>query len=113
VKFNNAVLGRLPHLNLLMEFSHTEALKRAVETGIGIGCASRRTLDDALSSGSVVTCPPHFLIWSASYTCSSIVKSTAHKDWRPFWPIAVMRSTQPRKNGLGAPQNSSFPHKSG
>jgi DNA-binding transcriptional LysR family regulator len=59
--FNNAVLGRLPHLNLLMEFSHTEALKRAVETGIGIGCASRRTLDDALSSGSVVTLPTPFL----------------------------------------------------
>ena len=59
--FDNAVLGRLPRLNLLMEFSHTEALKRAVETGIGIGCASRRTLDDALGKGSVVVLPTPFL----------------------------------------------------
>lgn len=59
--FDNAVLGRIPRLNLLMEFSHTEALKRAVETGIGIGCASRRTLVESLSSGSVVVLPTPFL----------------------------------------------------
>lgn len=59
--FDNAVLGRLPRLNLLMEFSHTEALKRAVETGIGIGCASRRTLEEALGHGSVVVLPTPFL----------------------------------------------------
>lgn len=59
--FDNAVLGRIPRLNLLMEFSHTEALKRAVETGIGIGCASRRTLEESLASGSVVVLPTPFL----------------------------------------------------
>ncbi|MBP7179117.1 MAG: LysR family transcriptional regulator [Moraxellaceae bacterium] len=59
--FDNAVLGRLPRIKLLMEFSHTEALKRAVETGIGIGCASRRTLDEALINGSVVVLPTPFL----------------------------------------------------
>ncbi len=59
--FDNAVLGRISRLNLLMEFSHTEALKRAVETGIGIGCASRRTLVEALASGSVVVLPTPFL----------------------------------------------------
>lgn len=59
--FDNAVLGRIPRLNLLMEFSHTEALKRAVETGIGIGCASRRTLEESLSRGSVVVLPTPFL----------------------------------------------------
>lgn len=59
--FDNAVLGRIPRLNLLMEFSHTEALKRAVETGIGIGCASRRTLEESLGRGSVVVLPTPFL----------------------------------------------------
>jgi len=59
--FDNAVLGRISRLNLLMEFSHTEALKRVVETGIGIGCASRRTLEEALASGSVVVLPTPFL----------------------------------------------------
>lgn len=59
--FDNAVLGRIPRLNLLMEFSHTEALKRAVETGIGIGCASRRTLEESLARGSVVVLPTPFL----------------------------------------------------
>lgn len=59
--FDNAILGRISRLNLLMEFGHTEAIKRAVETGIGIGCASRRTLEDALAAGSVVVLPTPFL----------------------------------------------------
>ncbi|MGB4342960.1 MAG: LysR family transcriptional regulator [Moraxellaceae bacterium] len=59
--FDNAILGRISRLNLLMEFGHTEAIKRAVETGIGIGCASRRTLEDALAAGSVVVLSTPFL----------------------------------------------------
>lgn len=52
--FDHAVQSKLPRLKLLLEFSHTEAIQHAVESGIGIGCASRRTLEDALRSGTVV-----------------------------------------------------------
>lgn len=59
--FDNAVLGRIPHIRLLLEFSHTEAIKQAVASGIGIGCASRRSLEDAFLTGSVVPLPTPFL----------------------------------------------------
>lgn len=59
--FDNAVLGKIHRINLLLEFGHTEAIKHAVESGIGIGCASRRTLDDALRTGSVVALRTPFL----------------------------------------------------
>lgn len=59
--FDHAVLGKLPRLKLLLEFSHTEAIQHAVESGIGIGCASRRTLVDALRSGNVVALDTPYL----------------------------------------------------
>lgn len=59
--FDNAVLGKVQRINLLLEFGHTEAIKHAVESGIGIGCASRRTLDDAIRTGSVVPIATPFL----------------------------------------------------
>lgn len=59
--FDNAVLGKLHRINLLLEFSHTEAIQHAVESGIGIGCASRRTLEDARHSGRVVILETPFL----------------------------------------------------
>ncbi len=59
--FDNAVLGQIQHINLLLEFGHGEAIKHAVASGIGIGCASRRTLEDAFRTGSVVPLKTPFL----------------------------------------------------
>lgn len=59
--FDNAVLGRIHRINLLLEFGHSEAIKHAVASGIGIGCASRRTLEDAFRTGSVVPLATPFL----------------------------------------------------
>lgn len=59
--FDNAVLGRISKLNLLMELSHTEAIQRVVESGIGISCSSRLTLSDALARGSLVELKTPFL----------------------------------------------------
>ncbi|MDQ8038512.1 MAG: LysR family transcriptional regulator [Pedobacter sp.] len=59
--FDNAVLGRIHRINLLLEFGHSEAIKHAVASGIGLGCASRRTLEDAFRTGSVVPLPTPFL----------------------------------------------------
>ncbi|HEX4869256.1 MAG TPA: LysR family transcriptional regulator [Moraxellaceae bacterium] len=59
--FDNAVMGRIRRLNLLLEFGHTEAIRQAVASGIGLGCASRRTLEDAFRTGSVVPLATPFL----------------------------------------------------
>lgn len=59
--FDNAVLGKISKLNLLMELSHTEAIQRVVESGIGISCSSRLTLVEALQQGTVVALNTPFL----------------------------------------------------
>jgi DNA-binding transcriptional LysR family regulator len=59
--FDNAVLGKIHRINLLLEFGHTEAIRQAVTSGIGIGCASRRTLEDAIRTDSVVPLKTPFL----------------------------------------------------
>lgn len=59
--FDNAVAGKLSNLNVRLELSHTEAIKGAVEAGIGIACASRLTLKEALSAGTIVVLPTSFL----------------------------------------------------
>ncbi|NLF54225.1 MAG: LysR family transcriptional regulator [Thauera phenolivorans] len=41
-------------LSVRLELQHTEAVKRAVESGLGIGCISRLALRDAFRRGSLV-----------------------------------------------------------
>jgi DNA-binding transcriptional LysR family regulator len=52
--FDRALQGILPDLNIAMELQHTEAIKRAVEAGLGVGCLSRISLADAFERGSLV-----------------------------------------------------------
>lgn len=44
----------LPKLNILLELEHTEAIKRVIESGMGLGCISRLALKDAFKRGSLV-----------------------------------------------------------
>jgi DNA-binding transcriptional LysR family regulator len=46
--------GLLPDLSVTMELQHTEAIKRAVEAGLGAGCLSRISLLDDFRRGSLV-----------------------------------------------------------
>tara|TARA_R110002110_G_scaffold415561_2_gene650882 strand:+ start:86513 stop:87397 length:885 start_codon:yes stop_codon:yes gene_type:complete len=55
--FDRAMHGLLPQLNIAMELQHTEAIKRAVEAGLGVGCLSRISLTEALQRGSLVALP--------------------------------------------------------
>ncbi len=55
--FDWAMHGILPQLNVLLELQHTEAIKRAVEAGLGIGCLSRVALREAFARGSLVPLP--------------------------------------------------------
>lgn len=52
--FDRAIYGLLPRLNIRLELQHTEAIKRAVEAGLGIGCLSRITLQEAFMRGSLL-----------------------------------------------------------
>lgn len=50
---DHAVRHHQGALDVRVELEHTEAIKRAVESGIGIGCISRLALRDAFRRGSL------------------------------------------------------------
>lgn len=52
--FDRAMHGLLPQLNILLELQHTEAIKRAVEAELGIGCLSKVALVEAFKRGSLI-----------------------------------------------------------
>lgn len=52
--FDRAMHDLTPDLDILLELEHTEAIKRAVENGMGLGCLSRVTLENAFSQGRFV-----------------------------------------------------------
>lgn len=52
--FDRAMAGILSNLDLRLELQHTEGIKRAVESGLGIGCLSKLTLEEAFKRGSLV-----------------------------------------------------------
>lgn len=52
--FEHAFGDRLSQLKVRLELEHTEAIKRAVEFGLGIGCISRLALREAFQRGSLV-----------------------------------------------------------
>ncbi|MFZ2290421.1 MAG: LysR family transcriptional regulator [Halopseudomonas yangmingensis] len=52
--FEWAMHGLLPELDIRLELQHTEAIKRAVEAGLGLGCLSSLTLEEAFRRGSLV-----------------------------------------------------------
>lgn len=58
--FDRAMHDLLPQLTVMLELQHTEAIKRAVEGDMGLGCLSRVTLIDAFARGQLVPLPvPH------------------------------------------------------
>tara|TARA_R110002167_G_scaffold17777_1_gene67505 strand:+ start:1056 stop:1946 length:891 start_codon:yes stop_codon:yes gene_type:complete len=52
--FERALHGLLPQLQIMLELQHTEAIKRAVESGLGIGCLSRIALEEAFKHRTLV-----------------------------------------------------------
>jgi DNA-binding transcriptional LysR family regulator len=52
--FDKAMAGLLPDLDVFMEFKHNEAIKNAVESGLGIGCLSRIVLQRNFANGDLV-----------------------------------------------------------
>jgi DNA-binding transcriptional LysR family regulator len=54
--FDRAMRGLLPQLRIALTLGQTEAIKRAVEAGLGLGCVSKIALDDAFERGSLKPC---------------------------------------------------------
>lgn len=52
--FDRAFRNHHAKLDIRLELEHTEAIKRAVESGLGIGCISHLALKDAFRRGSLV-----------------------------------------------------------
>lgn len=52
--FDHAMRHHSANLKVRLELEHTEAIKRAVESGLGIGCISRLALRDAFRRGNLV-----------------------------------------------------------
>ena len=56
-----ALSEKIPDLNLFLELGHTEAIKGAVEAGLGISCLSHLTIARAIEIGTLVALPTPFL----------------------------------------------------
>lgn len=52
--FDRAFASLLPRLDIYFEFQHNEAIKRAVESGLGLGCLSRIVLQGNFREKSLV-----------------------------------------------------------
>jgi DNA-binding transcriptional LysR family regulator len=66
--FDRAMHDLIPDLDIRLELQHTEAIKRAVENGLGIGCLSRVALETALQSGRFIELPtPQRNLWRHFY----------------------------------------------
>lgn len=52
--FERAMHGLMPNLDVLLELQHTEAIKRAVESQLGVSCLSYISLKDAFQRGSLI-----------------------------------------------------------
>jgi DNA-binding transcriptional LysR family regulator len=58
--FEHAMRGVLSELEIRLELPHTEAIKSAVEAGMGVGCVSRIAVAEAFRHGSLIPCRvPH------------------------------------------------------
>jgi DNA-binding transcriptional LysR family regulator len=52
--FDRAMYGILSQIPISVELQHTEAIKRAVSHGLGLGCLSRISVEDALKRGDLI-----------------------------------------------------------
>ncbi len=52
--FDHALRHHHTQLNVRLVLEHTEAIKRAVESGLGLGCVSRLALKDDIARGNLV-----------------------------------------------------------
>ncbi|MEH6551549.1 MAG: LysR substrate-binding domain-containing protein [Pseudomonadales bacterium] len=52
--FERLMQGLLPQLDIFLELEHNEAIKKAVESGMGLGCLSEIVLEAAFKHGDLI-----------------------------------------------------------
>lgn len=65
--FENAMTGVVDNLNVILELGNTEAVKNAVESGIGISCVSIFTLERSIKHQELVELKTPFIDLSRFY----------------------------------------------
>lgn len=65
--FDRAMAGILSDLDLRLELQHTEGIKRAVEAGLGVGCLSKITLEDAFKRGTLIPLSAPHRSWTRKF----------------------------------------------
>ncbi|MCM8524907.1 MAG: LysR family transcriptional regulator [Lentisphaeraceae bacterium] len=65
--FENALTGIVDNVNVMLELGNTEAVKNAVESGIGISCLSIFTLEKAIKHNELVELKTPFIDLSRFY----------------------------------------------
>lgn len=59
--FERAIANKIERLDVALELGQTEAVKRAVALGYGIGCLSLRSIDRELGLGQLIVLPTPYL----------------------------------------------------
>lgn len=81
--FERAMHGLLSELQITLELQHTEAIKSAVEAGLGVGCVSRIALVEAFRHGDLVPCRVpqrdfrrqfHFALYKLKFRSAGVVQ---------------------------------------
>jgi DNA-binding transcriptional LysR family regulator len=89
--FDRAMRGLLPTLHIALTLQHTEAIKGAVQAGLGMGCLSAIALADAFGSGVLKPCRvPHrdfrrqffFLLHRQKYRTAAVARWLAGRRVR-------------------------------
>jgi len=75
--FERAVEDDARRLNHALELGHSEAVRRAVEAGAGIGCLSRRVVRDGLRRGTLTELTPPES-WELSRTFWLVTRPSAY-----------------------------------
>ena len=101
--FDQAMRHHPRPLNIRLELEHTEAIKRAVESGLGIGCISRLALRDAFRRGSLVPVETPGLTCAGSSTSSGTSRSTRPRPCASSSTCAAARRRdQPQRRDRAA-----------
>jgi DNA-binding transcriptional LysR family regulator len=96
--FEHAMHGILPELQIALELQHTEAIKSAVEAGLGVGCVSRIALEEALRHRDLVACNvPHRNFWRQFYFVlhKHKYRSGGLQTWLELCRAALPSDTKP------------------
>lgn len=88
--FDQAMRHHRSALNIRLELEHTETIKRAVESGLGIGCISGWHCATHSAVAAWCQWKPRTWTWPGSSTSSGINRSTRPRQCASSWNCAAL-----------------------